>query len=80
MISGHVFLNRIENPVSLEIYASFTAMVESVDCYALIMLAPILGFFFSLSYASSLHPIFIVLVMPSIVKGGRVPRQYIVSS
>ena len=45
MISGYVFLKRIDHPISLEMLASFTIMVESVDRYALVIQALSLVFF-----------------------------------
>ena len=83
MISGYVFLKRIDHPISLEMLASFTIMVESVDRYALVIQAPIFGFFCCFFHNLCIQlflPILIVLVMPSIIKGGAIVREHLLSN
>ena len=38
------FSKRIDYPINLKMYASFTIMAESVDRYALVIQTPVLGF------------------------------------
>ena len=82
MINGDTFLNMIDQPIDLEVYTSFTIMVQSVDSYALVMHAPVSAFYFFiyLSFVCSFFlPISVVFMMLSIIKGGKTVRKHLLT-